>query len=130
MKICCTCKQEKHESEFYKRHREKDGLNRSCKICAEISSNRSKSKNKNKYYDISKKSDQKLRREMTEYKVSKGCLHCGENHPAVLELHHLDPLVKEFNPSDAGGRRRFYEEVEKCIVLCSNCHRKVHWTRD
>ena len=55
---------------------------------------------------------------------------CGENHPACLEFHHIDPSIKEFEISGAVrlyGKEKIMNEIAKCIVLCSNCHRKRHW---
>lgn len=128
MKTCLDCKQLKPLTEYYKHKYASDGLQRYCKPCANIRSAKSELKNKDKYHKIRKNVKVKFRDEMREYKASKGCNHCGENHPAVLDLHHLDPNVKDLNPSDATSRKLFYEEADKCIVLCSNCHRKLHYS--
>jgi len=54
---------------------------------------------------------------------------CGENYSACLEFHH-NIKSKEINISDAISRgwsmERIMKEIEKCIVLCANCHRKLH----
>ena len=56
------------------------------------------------------------------------CSECGEDHPATLDFHHTDPNTKEHHPADLrGSKARFLAEIEKCVVLCSNCHRKLHW---
>lgn len=66
-----------------------------------------------------------------EYKSLLSCVHCGENHPAVLEFHHSDPKNKEVMVTRAVGngwsKERILKEIEKCICLCANCHRKEHW---
>lgn len=58
-----------------------------------------------------------------------GCLHCGQLHPATLDFHHKDPKTKKFNLTTGKTRSRksIIEELQKCIVLCSNCHRILHW---
>lgn len=127
MKTCIKCNTVKPLTDFYKQAVAADGYQRYCKKCANEFSATSESKNSTKYYNIRKKARYKFADEVREFKVSKGCAHCGEKHPAVLELHHLDPKIKDFNPSDARGRKLFYEEADKCIVLCANCHRKVHY---
>jgi hypothetical protein len=46
----------------------------------------------------------------------------------VLEFHHLDPGLKEFQLSHNGATRslaRSRAEARKCILLCANCHREV-----
>lgn len=64
-------------------------------------------------------------------KSSRGCSGCGERHPGCLEFHHPDPMAKQHNVSVAIARCIPWEtilaEIEKCVVLCANCHRKHHW---
>lgn len=127
MKTCLKCSVEKPFLAFYKQANSKDGHQRYCKSCANEKSLISESKNLHKYQVIRRTARDKFREEVREYKVSRGCQQCGESHPAVLDLHHLNPDVKDMHPSDATSRKLFYEEAEKCIVLCSNCHRKLHY---
>lgn len=64
-----------------------------------------------------------------EYKKTHSCK-CGESHPACIDFHHRNPKDKKFEISDnTKGRslKTLKEEVAKCIVLCANCHRKLHW---
>jgi len=61
-----------------------------------------------------------------DYKSSRGCFFCPETTYVCLDLHHLDPSKKDINPSKAMSRDQFLEEASKCIVVCSNCHRKLH----
>jgi hypothetical protein len=55
---------------------------------------------------------------------------CGESHPACIQFHHIDAETKEVSVSDAIKRRwskaRILVEIEKCEVLCANCHIKLH----
>ena len=66
-----------------------------------------------------------------EYKSTLRCQECGINHPAVLQFHHRDRAGKSFNIADvsrnAGGIEQLMNEVEKCDVLCVNCHAKLRW---
>ena len=58
------------------------------------------------------------------------CSKCSETHPACLEFHHRDPGKKNFLLSVAVAHyslERIQEEAAKCDVICSNCHRKLHW---
>lgn len=61
------------------------------------------------------------------------CIRCGENHPACLDFHHKDPSTKSFPigsiHGQGWGEARIRKETEKCDVLCSNCHRKEHWSQ-
>ena len=63
-----------------------------------------------------------------KYKTSRGCAVCGEIHPACLDFHHKNPEVKGFTISKSIKARfaiaRIKREIDKCILLCANCHRK------
>lgn len=56
------------------------------------------------------------------------CYYCLESEPIVLDLHHLNPLEKDADPSSLVNCsiETLKAEIRKCIVLCANCHRKVH----
>ena len=64
-----------------------------------------------------------------EYKGGK-CQRCGYNKCShALELHHLNPDEKEFSVSDRSIRldwELIKKELDKCILICANCHREVH----
>lgn len=66
------------------------------------------------------------RAEIAEWKRARGCTVCGESEPWVLDMHHLDPEEKEANPAQSATLKTFLKEADKCVLLCSNCHRKVH----
>lgn len=58
------------------------------------------------------------------------CKFCGENCEHCLDFHHLDPATKVeavgTMVAQARSLKQIKEEIAKCIVLCSNCHRKLH----
>lgn len=48
----------------------------------------------------------------------------------VYEFHHLDPNGKDFGISSNGHTKswdKVKEELDKCVMLCSNCHRIRHF---
>ncbi len=59
------------------------------------------------------------------------CVICGYNKClAALEFHHTDPTVKEHKLTYIVCRwtwKRVLEELRKCILVCSNCHREIHF---
>lgn len=65
--------------------------------------------------------------ELVNYKGGK-CSYCGYNKCiTALEFHHQDPLQKDFSISGSSySIERMKQEVDKCILLCSNCHREEH----
>lgn len=64
-----------------------------------------------------------------EYKLELKCQICGESHLSCLDFHHSNPIKKELNISNFSrySFKLIKKEIEKCIVLCANCHRKFHW---
>tara|TARA_R110000787_G_scaffold268461_1_gene374961 strand:+ start:53 stop:535 length:483 start_codon:yes stop_codon:yes gene_type:complete len=59
------------------------------------------------------------------------CAHCKlsePDHSEIYDYHHLDPTTKMYSISIIleGPIERLIAEVDKCLLLCSNCHRKEH----
>ena len=73
---------------------------------------------------------QKVKQLAIDYKGGK-CINCGYNKcAAALQFHHKDPAIKSFDISVAGFTRswqKIKEELDKCDVLCANCHAEEHW---
>lgn len=66
---------------------------------------------------------------LREFKKTLKCSRCPEDHPACLQFHHMDPTKKDLAVSNAvrsWSRKRLLAEIEKCEVLCANCHAKEH----
>lgn len=64
-----------------------------------------------------------------EYKGGR-CELCGYNKCiAAFDFHHINPQEKKYNIKDLMTRKwdLVKEEIDKCILLCSNCHRELHW---
>lgn len=77
------------------------------------------------------RSRQKKRDLVSAYKAERGCEDCGITDPRVLDLHHRDGTEKEAAVSQLLSRSAWSEvqaEMEKCSVLCANCHRIAHYT--
>jgi hypothetical protein len=89
---------------------------------------------KNRRRDIEKKERRRdrIRSWLREYKGECSCHRCGEDHPACLDFHHVDRSEKDRSVSrmvaDGFARDRIREEIDECVVLCANCHRKEHAT--
>ena len=82
------------------------------------------------WYEENKDTRRRNREAWNEYKASLKCAQCGFAHPAAIDFHHTDSSTKEAEVSrlaGVGSYKRAHAEVEKCIPLCSNCHRILHW---
>ena len=93
-------------------------------------------KEKRKYADRAeyiKKAVSKRRKKIKDiaikYKGGK-CILCGyKKCEDALQFHHLDSRQKEFGVSQSGLTRsweRVKNEIDKCILVCANCHRELH----
>lgn len=112
MKVCSKCKFEKEESEFYSKGKE-NRLYSYCKDC------------QNRYSQ-----DRWIKRklEAIEYKGNK-CFKCLQIFPyPVYEFHHRDPTTKDVEWVKLRLRSwvSVLKELDKCDMLCANCHRIVH----
>ena len=57
------------------------------------------------------------------------CIECGYNkHTCALDIHHLDPSIKDknFNRMRGWCKERILNEIKNCVLLCRNCHAEVH----
>ncbi|HJW74765.1 MAG TPA: hypothetical protein VJ787_03730 [Thermoleophilia bacterium] len=69
------------------------------------------------------------RRWVDEMKIERGCADCGyRDHPATLDFHHTDASGKRAKVSRLahGTFEEAMAEIDKCIVLCANCHKLRH----
>jgi len=83
-----------------------------------------------KWNSFSTKTKRKYKRRafFAKDKISKGCQECGYNDRAVsLDYHHTNSENKEMSVAEritrGHSKKNIREEVEKCRVLCANCHR-------
>lgn len=102
-----------------------------CKECNKEFHKNHYQKNKRKYLEANEKRKTENKKWFKEYKSKLFCEVCGENHIAVLDFHHKDRDLKLKNISEmihsCFSQEKIKKEIEKCKVLCSNCHRKLHY---
>lgn len=130
MKKCTKCKKEKSIENYSFRKKSKGTFSSICKSCH--------SENRKRHYRLNrgKIRNQTLlwRKNYSEWfknlKKKLKCSLCEEKESCCLEFHHLDSSKKETEVSNAiklgWSKKRVLKEIEKCAVLCSNCHRKLH----
>jgi hypothetical protein len=74
------------------------------------------------------------RQDWINYKAEQKCSHCGTQHPAIIDFHHVvrDATKQSVNRLVGNGRwTEAKKEAEtKCIPLCANCHRILHWNEE
>lgn len=127
-KVCSKCDEDKLVTEYYKNVNQKDGLQPACKNCMNDSYRTSRNKKKDHYNKVCNDRRVGITANIRAWKEERGCCLCEETFGPCLELHHPNPENKDFDPSGAMNKSwaAFLIEAAKCVVLCANCHRKVH----
>jgi hypothetical protein len=112
-KTCPMCSKTKPLDEFYDR-RNKVGNSPYCKPCTKIQT-------------IERQ--RKLKQDAINYKGG-CCQKCGYNkYNGALEFHHIDPTQKDFTIAHlklTTFNETIKKELDKCILVCANCHREIH----
>ncbi len=126
MKTCIDCKLDKELDDFPFDKSRNRHLS-VCKKCTAIRTEAYRQNNKDKWRKDTKKHSEKRSKVVNEWK-SKGCAKCGDTRPYVIDAHHIDPTQKQFSiGTSIRGIKPTQQELEKCIPLCSNCHREFHY---
>ena len=114
MKKCLRCEKEKNEDQFYnlKRKGRVESKHGECIMCMNT---RTSARVAN------------LKLKAIKY-LGNACKICGYNkNPKAMEFHHLDPTQKDYGIST---KKMLFDkmktELDKCILLCANCHREKH----
>lgn len=127
---CCRCKKEKDVSEFCKK-KTKRGYSSDCKECHKEYCKEHYKSNKKYYEEKRKRNHEKYKQQYIEYKKSLSCQNCDEDRWYVLDFHHRNSDEKEMEVATMMAQGCSFEttliEIEKCDVLCKNCHAEVHF---
>jgi hypothetical protein len=129
-KKCPKCEETKDTSLFCKNKNNKDGLQRICRRCTAKQSKESYIKSPERYKNRVNKQVKKCSEYIDSYKQLNNCKKCGENRYWVLDFHHIDPNKKEWNIGNlkyTGKFTQIKKEIEKCVLLCKNCHYDFHY---
>ncbi len=131
---CSHCSEHKAPTAFAWRNRESGQRAPFCRACQAEYNRRHYLANKELYIARAMESKKRIRTERTkrllEYFRDHPCVDCGETDPVVLEFDHLRD--KEFTIGAVLYYRTWEAlcaEIEKCEVVCANCHRRRTSTR-
>ena len=140
MKVCTLCGKTRKISSFHKRSRAKDGLSARCKFC--ISENmalRYKSDEARRLSIANRRhmAKSKARSFVLDYLKVNPCTDCGYTNPIALEFDHVIGTKRadvSAMVSDALSVEAIAAEIQKCQVVCANCHRirtnaRANWYR-
>ena len=116
VKTCGRCKQSKPQGEFYAKPRKSGGVTVYCKQC---------------FNTYTTERFRNRKKQAVAY-LGGQCADFGCTFPYfVFDFHHLDPTQKDVQFGKL--RRRSWDaiktELNKCVLLCANCHRVRHWQK-
>lgn len=132
LRICGICKNslEENDENFASRNdRGKKEFQTNCRACQKLYRKEHYEKNKEKYIIKAKNYKNTFIEWFLEIKKQLKCAKCGENRYWVLDFHHKDPKEKEGSISKMMrecNKEKILNEINKCTILCSNCHRDLH----
>lgn len=116
-KVCTKCGRELPLDQFNWRDKAKGTRRADCKQC---------------HSGHMRMTYLKKREEISQLKLQIKCQKCGyDKCPDALEFHHTNPEEKDYTISQALRLHKSEEEIQnemkKCVILCSNCHKEFHW---
>jgi hypothetical protein len=68
----------------------------------------------------------KVRQHVKDLRTEGFCVDCGEEDERVLQFHHRDPSDRKADILSISSFPRLMRELEKCDLVCANCHIKRH----
>ena len=123
VKLCTKCNTVKTRQDFNKSKSRKDGMSSWCKSCNRVYANTQ-----------SKINRQYARTFVRRVKKQNYCLKCRESRWYLLDFHHIDNKTKLNTIAKLIGKVsgkpnmiKIKNEIRKCMLLCSNCHREFHF---
>jgi hypothetical protein len=120
----------KAADDFAWRRKSKGKRDSFCRPCRAAYKHEHYSANRERYVEDARLRKERLALERTQYLLDffdrHPCADCQETDPLVLEFDHLGS-DKAFNIGSALAYRTWQsilEEIDKCEVVCANCHRR------
>ena len=131
-KICSKCKQELPISEFRWKNKSQGIHHSQCKACQKAQEKIHYQESKERRDAVRLTTDLQKTNNLgiVDKAKANGCKKCGEKRLYVLDFHHRDPSVKEGTINHmlkSSSYNKLIEEIDKCDVLCANCHREFHY---
>lgn len=131
-KKCTCCGEEKNIENFSFKNKSKGIRHSRCKECTRKKDNEYYRNNKARQENVKLNKEYIIERNKSfieDYKKHNKCKKCGIAKFYILDFHHRNSEDKEFEIS----RMRDYSlekiqlEIDKCDLLCANCHREFHF---
>lgn len=127
-KQCSKCKQILPVENFRWKNKSKNLRHSQCKQCQSQQEKIHYQERKNQVIENTF-SYKERNLEYIKQRKSCGCQKCGEQRFYLLDFHHINKEEKNHNINEmrTASLERLENEINKCVVLCANCHREFHY---
>ena len=129
---CNSCGEFKDEEEYNWRYKSRGIRHPTCRECQKAFRKNwyegsAKERHKENVHARKRQVRELAREYVFQYLSTHPCANCGEADPVVLEFHHREGKDRSVSELVAGGYSiaTIQAEIDKCDVLCANCHRKI-----
>lgn len=128
MKTCNKCSQEKSLDDFRWRNKDRGIKQSYCAECRKVMDReRFKTPDRRKKIYETKKRLQESKKDLVwSFLVGASCVDCGNDNPVVLEFDHIESnkyMEISLMMRNLHADSSIIEEIEKCEIVCANCHR-------
>lgn len=127
-KVCGVCRESLPISAFSPNKTCKYGVVGTCRTCSKIRTKQWYADNRGKRQEYANTKNRSRKDAVIDH-FGGICFDCKQSyHRCVYQFHHLDPPQKDVNPSYAiaNNPAAMWKELDKCVMLCANCHMVRH----
>ena len=134
-RICSKCSTPNKLEDFTKNSKCVEGHTHTCKVCHNLKQSKQAAVNPNtkkNRRDSARRVKERIRAKLLEYHggalICADCKFTSEIY-SIFDYHHIDSSTKEHTISSILDHKwdTVKEEVDKCVLLCANCHRVRHY---
>lgn len=132
-KICPKCRLDLPVDKFGPNKRRRDGLQGACRECMKQYRKDHYHNNKTPYLDRAKAQKASIKAILKDLKEKDPCADCGVRYPYyVMHYDHLgleEKILEISRLRQQGNLAKLLREIEKCELVCSNCHAERTYRR-
>ena len=133
MKTCTVCGIEKPLEDYTKKRRNKDGVMAMCRECSLPRRRKQYEENPENQRQAVYARRETVRELSMRYKTENPCVDCNKFYPSyVMDLDHVRGEKKKAVSALVSANRpwdEIKEEIDKCDLVCANCHRERTYKR-
>lgn len=132
VKECTKCHKVLPWDNFRWKNKSLNKKHSQCKDCEKAADKKHYAESKERRENVKATANFQKQRNilLVENARKKGCQKCGEKRPYVLDFHHINPedKIKDIaHMIKSSSEQSLLAEIEKCVILCANCHREWHY---